>query len=192
MEDALRTRHWERLANGGLDFTELGCGSAPLGNLYYAISDDEAQATLEAAWDAGMRYFDTAPQYGLGNSERRMGRFLRTKERSSYVLSTKVGRLLALSSPEERARHRQMVRGAVAREVYDYSYDGVMRSVEFSLERTGLDRFDILFAHDLDVFTQGSEAVRDAISTLVHERRLQSVCRHARSGRDQGDRCGRQ
>lgn len=157
----MKTRHWDRIGNGGLTFTELGCGSAPLGNLYYAISDDEAHATLEAAWDGGMRYFDTAPQYGLGNSERRMGRFLRTKDRSSYVLSTKVGRLLALSSPEERLGIGKWFEVPSRREVFDYSYDGVMRSVEFSLERTGLDNFDILFAHDLDVFSQGSEARRD-------------------------------
>jgi D-threo-aldose 1-dehydrogenase len=157
----MKTRHWDRLGNGGLTFTQLGCGTAPLGNLYYAISDDEAHATLEAAWDAGMRYFDTAPQYGLGNSERRLGRFLRSKDRASYVLSTKVGRLLALSTPEERLGIGKWHDVPSRREVYDYSYDGVMRSVEFSLERTGLDRFDILYAHDLDVFTHGSEAKRD-------------------------------
>src|SRR5262245_30415956 len=98
----MKTRHWDRRGDGGLVFTEIGCGSAPLGNLYSAISDDEAHATLEAAWETGMRYFDTAPQYGLGNSERRMGRFLRGKDRASYVLSTKVGRLLSLCPPEER------------------------------------------------------------------------------------------
>jgi D-threo-aldose 1-dehydrogenase len=157
----MKTRHWDRLGNGGLIFTELGCGSAPLGNLYYAIGDEEAHATLDAAWDAGMRYFDTAPQYGLGNSERRIGRLLRTKDRSSYVLSTKVGRLLALCPPEERLGIGKWYEAPSRKEVYDYSYDGVMRSVEFSLERTGLDRFDILYAHDLDVFTHGSEAARD-------------------------------
>jgi D-threo-aldose 1-dehydrogenase len=157
----MKTRHWDRIGNGGLNFTELGCGSAPLGNLYYAISDDEAHATLEAAWDAGMRYFDTAPQYGLGNSERRLGRFLRTKDRSSYVLSTKVGRLLDVCPPEERLGIGKWFEVPSRRERFDYTYDGVMRSVEFSLERTGLDRFDILFAHDLDVFSQGSEAKRD-------------------------------
>jgi D-threo-aldose 1-dehydrogenase len=157
----MKTRHWDRIGNGGLTFTELGCGSAPLGNLYYAITDDEAHATLEAAWDAGMRYFDTAPQYGLGNSERRMGRMLRPKDRGSYVLSTKIGRLLALCPPEERLGIGKWFEVPSRREVFDYSYDGVMRSVEFSLERTGLDRFDILFAHDLDVFTHGSEEARD-------------------------------
>lgn len=157
----MKTRHWQRIANGGLAFTELGCGSAPLGNLYDAISDDEAHATLEAAWDVGIRYFDTAPQYGLGNAERRMGRFLRTRPRDSYVLSTKVGRLLAVCRPEERLGIGKWFEVPSRREVFDYSYDGVMRSVEFSLERTGLDAFDILFAHDLDVFTHGSEAARD-------------------------------
>ncbi len=157
----MKTRHWDRLGNGGLTFTELGCGSAPLGNLYYAISDDEAHATLEAAWDAGMRYYDTAPQYGLGNAERRMGSFLRMKDRSAYVLSTKVGRLLALTSPEERLGIGKWFEVPSRKEVYDYSYDGVMRSIEFSLERTGLDRFDILYAHDLDVFTHGSKATRN-------------------------------
>jgi D-threo-aldose 1-dehydrogenase len=157
----MKTRHWDRIGNGGLTFTEIGCGTAPLGNLYYAISDDEAHETLSAAWDAGMRYFDTAPQYGLGNSERRLGRFLRTKDRPSYLLSTKVGRLLALSTPEERLGIGKWFDVPSRREIYDYSYDGVMRSVEFSLERTGLDRFDILFAHDLDVFTHGSTETRD-------------------------------
>jgi D-threo-aldose 1-dehydrogenase len=157
----MKTRHWERTANGGLTFTELGCGTAPLGNLYDAISDEEAHATLDAAWEGGMRFFDTAPQYGLGNSERRLGRFLRGKERSTYVLSTKVGRLLALCPPAERLGIGKWFDVPSRREVFDYSYDGVMRSVEFSLERTGLDGFDILLAHDLDVFSHGSEAVRD-------------------------------
>ncbi len=166
----MKTRHWDRIGNGGLTFTELGCGTAPLGNLYYGISDDEAHATLEAAWAADMRYYDTAPQYGLGNSERRIGRFLRPKDRASYVLSTKVGRLLALSSPQDRLGIGKWFEVPSRREVYDYSYDGVMRSVEFSLERTGLDRFDILYAHDLDVFTHGSQAKRDAyIDALFNE-----------------------
>jgi D-threo-aldose 1-dehydrogenase len=158
----MKTRHWDRIGNGGLTFTELGCGTAPLGNLYAATSDDEAQATLEAAWNTGMRYYDTAPLYGLGNAERRVGRFLQPRERASYVLSTKVGRLLALSSPEARVGIGKWFDVPSRREIYDYGYNGVMRSVEFSLERTGLDRFDILFVHDIDVFTHGSEAQRDA------------------------------
>ena len=99
----LRTRHWDRLGNGGLTFTELGFGTAPLGNLYKAISDDDARATLDAAWEGGVRYFDTAPLYGLGLSETRLNPFLRDKPRESYILSTKVGRLIEYCSPEHRA-----------------------------------------------------------------------------------------
>ena len=77
----MKTRHWDRLGNGGLTFTELGFGTAPLGNLYKAISDEDARATLDAAWDGGVRYFDTAPLYGLGLSETRLNPFLRDKPR---------------------------------------------------------------------------------------------------------------
>ena len=95
----LKTRHWDRLGNGGLTFTELGFGAAPLGNLYRAISDAEAEAVLDMAWEAGVRYYDTAPLYGLGLSETRLNRFLRGKPRDAYVLSTKVGRLLKATPP---------------------------------------------------------------------------------------------
>ena len=84
----LQTKHWDRLGNGGLTFTKLGMGMAPLGNLYRAISDEEAHAVLTRAWDAGVRYFDTAPLYGLGLSETRLNALLRGKGRDSYVLST--------------------------------------------------------------------------------------------------------
>jgi D-threo-aldose 1-dehydrogenase len=90
----LQTRHWDRLGNGGLTFTELGFGAAPLGNLYKAISDNDARATLDAAWEGGVRYFDTAPLYGLGLSETRLNPFLRDKPRDEYILSSKVGRLI--------------------------------------------------------------------------------------------------
>ena len=93
----IRKRTLNRLANQYLDISELGFGSAPLGNLYKPISDDEANDTLEDAWDAGIRYYDTAPLYGLGLSETRLNRFLRTKQRSEYILSSKVGRLMARS-----------------------------------------------------------------------------------------------
>ena len=99
---ALATRHWDRMGNGGLDFTELGFGTAPLGNLYRAITDAEADAILARAWEAGVRYYDTAPLYGFGLSETRLNRFLRDKPRDQYVLSTKVGRLLEPSAPERR------------------------------------------------------------------------------------------
>ncbi len=158
----MRKRHWQRLENGGLDFTELGFGTAPLGNLYRAISDDDAHAILEEAWANGCRYFDTAPLYGLGLSETRLNRFLRGKQRRDYLLSTKVGRVLELCPPEQRTGIGKFYDTPTRRERYDYSHDGVMRSLEFSFERLGVDRVDILFAHDLDVYTHGSEQARDA------------------------------
>jgi len=164
----MKTRGWDRVGNSGLRFTELGVGTAPLGNLYRAISDDEAQAVLSRAWDAGVRYFDTAPQYGLGLSETRLNRFLRDKPRDSYVLSSKVGRLLQPCTAQERDGIGKWFEVPNRRGIFDYGYDGVMRSVDFSLERLGIHRIDILFAHDLDVFTHGSVATRnDRISEFM-------------------------
>ncbi len=157
-----RTRHWDRLGNGGLTFTELGFGAAPLGNLYRAISEDDAQAILDRAWKAGIRYYDTAPLYGLGLSETRLNRFLRGKPRADYVLSTKVGRWLRACRPEERDGLGKWFDVPARQEVYDYTHDGVLRSVEFSLERLGIDRIDILYAHDLDVFNHGTQEALDA------------------------------
>ncbi len=159
-------RHWERLAGKGLDFSELGFGTAPLGNLYKAISDEEAQAALNAAWDSGCRYYDTAPLYGLGLSETRLNAFLRGKNRDDYVLSTKVGRLLEVCKPDRRTGIGKFFDTPTRREVYDYSHDGIMRSIEFSLERLGVDRIDILFAHDLDIFNHGSE---EALNSKLDE-----------------------
>ena len=158
----LQTRHWDRLGNGGVTFTELGFGAAPLGNLYRAIADDAARAVLDAAWAGGVRYFDTAPLYGLGLSETRLNPFLRGKRRDDYVLSTKIGRLLRPCPPEARDGIGKWFEVPARNEVYDYSHDGVMRSVEFSLERLGVERIDILYAHDLDLFNHGSRAALDA------------------------------
>ncbi len=158
----LRAHHWDRSGNGGLTFTKLGMGMAPLGNLYRAVTDEDAHAVLTHAWDAGVRYFDTAPLYGLGLSETRLNRFLRGKDRDSYVLSTKVGRLLKACAPEMRDGQDKWFDVPARNEVYDYTYDGVMRSIEFSLERLGVDRIDILFAHDLDLPNHGSQDVLDA------------------------------
>lgn len=158
----LKTRHWDRLGNGGLTFTELGFGTAPLGNLYRAISDAEAASILAYAWQNGVRYFDTAPLYGLGLSETRLNPFLRGKDRDSYVLSSKVGRLLKAVPPEKRDGFGKWFDVPARVEVYDYSYDGVMRSFEFSLERLGVDRIDILYAHDLDLQVTGSRDILDA------------------------------
>lgn len=128
----------------------LGLGAANIGNLYRAMTDEEAWELLEAAWDSGIRYFDTAPHYGLGLSERRLGAFLATKPRAEYVLSTKVGRLLR-PSPESAdrcdAEHHFAVPASLSR-VWDFSADGVRRSLEESLSRLGLDSVDIVYLHD--------------------------------------------
>jgi D-threo-aldose 1-dehydrogenase len=157
----MKTRHF-RIGNGGLTFTELGFGTAPLGNLYRAISEEEAQAALQAAWDTGCRYFDTAPLYGLGLSETRLNHFLRGRKRDDYILSTKVGRLLEVCAPDERTGIGKFFDTPARREVYDYTHDGIMRSLEASFERLGVDRIDILYVHDIDISNHGSQAVLDA------------------------------
>jgi D-threo-aldose 1-dehydrogenase len=155
-------------SGAALSFTELGFGAAPIGNLYRAVSDRDAQATLEAAWAKGIRYFDTAPLYGLGLSETRLNQFLRGKKRSDYVVSTKVGRLLEVCAPEQRTGIGKFFNTPSRREKFDYTYDGVMRSLESSLERLGLDYVDLLLVHDCDVFTHGSEVARDShLRTLM-------------------------
>ncbi|TPO10080.1 aldo/keto reductase [Mesorhizobium sp. B1-1-5] len=158
----MKTRHFDRIGNGGITFTELGFGTAPLGNLYRAISDEDANATLEAAWATGCRYYDTAPLYGLGLSETRLNPFLRGRKRDDYVLSSKVGRIMRVAPPDQRTGIGKFFETPSRREVYDYSYDGVMRSFEASLERLGVDRIDILFVHDVDIFTHGSKEASDA------------------------------
>lgn len=158
----MKTKHWQRIENGGLTFTELGMGTAPLGNLYRAISEEQAHTTLQHSWDAGCRYFDTAPLYGYGLAETRVNRFLRDKPRDDYVLSTKAGRLLEVCPPERRSGVGKFFNTPTRREHFDYSYGGIMRSFEFSLERLGVDRIDILFAHDIDIFNQGSREVMES------------------------------
>lgn len=133
---------------GSLVVTSIGLGSAPLGGLFAPVSDADAEATLAAGWSAGIRFYDTAPLYGFGLAERRLGAFLRQQPRESYAISTKVGRLLR---PEANSAEDDHYKGAPAlRPQFDFSYDGVMRSVEESLDRLGLDRVDVLLVHDPD------------------------------------------
>ena len=158
----IRKRKFKARGGAELAFTELGFGAAPLGNLYRPMTEKEARATLDMAWAEGCRYYDTAPLYGLGLSETRLNGFLRAKPRDSYLLSTKVGRLLQLCPPAEKSRPNAFFETPSRKEVFDYSRDGVLRSLEFSLERLGLDHIDIVYAHDVDVFTHGSKEASDA------------------------------
>ncbi|MFB2552986.1 aldo/keto reductase [Ensifer soli] len=143
-----------------LAVTEYSFGTAALGGLYRECTREAAIDTLQAAWDRGLRYFDTAPWYGLGLAERRVGDFLRDKPRDSYVLSTKVGRLLR-PVPDDKVPDYSYVKPLSFDADYDYSYDGIMRSVEFSYARLGLNRIDILYVHDIGVYTHG--AARNAV-----------------------------
>ncbi|HEX2890708.1 MAG TPA: aldo/keto reductase [Vineibacter terrae] len=139
-----------RLGRTPIEITRLGLGSAPLGGLFSPVSDGDAAATVARAWDLGIRYFDTAPLYGFGLAERRLGAFLRTQPRDSFVLSTKVGRLLRRPTMGEPPPDPAYKGTPPERPVFDFSYDGVMRSVDESLARLGLERIDILFIHDPD------------------------------------------
>lgn len=146
----------------------LGLGASQGGHLGRVTSDEEFTAAVESAWDAGVRYFDTAPHYGLGLSEQRLGAALRHRARSEFTVSTKVGRLL-VPSPETAHESDLPVGGfavpAKHRRVWDFSRDGVLRSLEDSLERTGLDRFDIVYVHDPDDFAR--EALTEALPALA-------------------------
>jgi D-threo-aldose 1-dehydrogenase len=154
-------RDWTSRAGKQLSFSALGFGAAPLGDMHRRLREDEAIETVERAWALGLRYFDTAPLYGHGLSERRLGEALRVKVRDSYLLSTKVGRLLepCLPGAENSGIY---VNPSRLRVRFDYSYDGIMRSYEASRGRLGLDRIDILYVHDIDPVTHGSEAGSDA------------------------------
>ena len=164
----MKKRRFKAPSGADLSFTELGFGAAPIGNLYRAHSNKDAEATLEAAWKAGIRYYDTAPLYGLGLSETRLGHFLKGKKRSDYVISTKVGRVLEVCKPEERTGIGKFFDTPSRRERFDYSYDGFMRSFEFSFERLGVDSIDVLLVHDCDIFTHGSKEASDAhINTVM-------------------------
>ena len=182
----------------GLKVPILGLGGAPLGDLYERIPEERALATVEAAHAAGARLFDTAPLYGYGLSEHRFGHVLRTKPRDSYVLSTKVGRYLLPEAPKRI--DRGLFRGGLNfAPVYDYSYDGTLRSLEQSHQRLGVERIDIVFIHDVDIWTHGSreayerrykEAVDGAFRALA-DLRAQGVIRAIGMGVNETEPCVR-
>ncbi|MER5450348.1 aldo/keto reductase [Streptomyces sp. NPDC002766] len=153
---------------GGTDVrvTELSFGAAGIGNLFRPVTDEAASAAVEAAWDAGIRTFDTAPHYGLGLSERRLGAALRGRDRDTYTVSTKVGRLL--EPDPEGGRGDDLAQGFAVpdthRRVWDFSADGILRSLESSLDRLGLDRVDIALLHDPD--DHAEQALTEAYPAL--------------------------
>jgi D-threo-aldose 1-dehydrogenase len=156
-----------------LTVTALGFGATAIGGMYTEVSDDTAQDTVAAAWASGLRYFDAAPQYGRGNGEIRLGRGLADYPRDDYVLSSKVGRLLRADAPPHPddfdSTGRPYDAGAPdVATVYDYSRDGVLRSIEESLARLGTDRLDIVLVHDPDDYVD--EALATALPTLIELR----------------------
>ncbi|MEU2284917.1 aldo/keto reductase [Streptomyces sp. NPDC013178] len=154
---------------GAVEVTRLALGCAAMGNLYRPVTEETAHATVDAAWDAGIRTFDTAPHYGLGLSERRLGAALRGRPRDTYTVSTKVGRLLVPNQPGNGDDHGDDLANGFAvpathHRVWDFSADGVLRSLEASLDRLGLDRVDIVLLHDPD--DHAEQALREAYPAL--------------------------
>jgi D-threo-aldose 1-dehydrogenase len=156
------------LSRPELRFTEMGFGGGPIGNLGRELTDDEAATALKAAWDGGIRYFDTAPHYGLGLSERRTGEFLHGRPRGEFCLSTKVGRILEPISNPEGGTDPDFIVPADQRRVWDFSRDGVHRSLDSSLRRLGLDRIDVALVHDPD--NHWTQASSQAVPALVELR----------------------
>lgn len=172
---------------GGLAVGPIGYGAAALGNLYRPRPDDVWPRIVPAAWDAGIRYFDTAPHYGLGLSEERLGEGLRAHPRNEYVLSTKVGRIIEPNpeyAPGDTDLENLFDVPATSRRRRDYSRDGVLRSVEDSLRRLGVDRIDVLLVHDPDEYER--EALEGAFPAL-DELRSQGVIRSYGAGMNQAE-----
>lgn len=154
------------LGRTSLQLTRLGLGTAPLGGLYTAVGDERAVATVDRAWELGLRWFDTAPLYGSGLAERRLGAALRERPRNDFVLATKVGRLLV---PGGRDRQEFWGESSGLDPVFDFSYDATLRSIADSLDRLGLARVDVLHIHDPDEHPQ--EALEGTYRALADLRR---------------------
>jgi D-threo-aldose 1-dehydrogenase len=165
-----------------IELTPLSFGGAPLGNLFTPLPDSDARGAIDAAWERGIRYFDTAPHYGLGLSERRIGEALRARPREEYVLSTKIGRVLEPYDGGDFDTEGGFAVKVTARRRWDFSRDGVHRSLTDSLERLGLDRVDIVFIHDCDDHRE--QAFTEAIPALI-ELRDQGVVRAIGAGMNQ-------
>jgi len=181
------------LGRTGIEVTRLALGGASIGGLFRPVPDAQADAVVRRAWELGIRTFDTAPLYGYGVSERRMGAVLREQPRDAYVLSTKVGRLVrpigdippGVDIDRQRLGEREdafYVRSEPVQLVFDYTADGVRRSIEESLERLGLDRIDIAFIHDPD--RHWEQALEGAVPALLRLRE-EGVVRAVGAGMNQ-------
>ena len=166
--------------------SRLGMGGAPLGGLFSDGGDLVARESLETAYEGGIRYFDTAPLYGSGVSENRFGAFLRTVPRDSFTLSTKVGRLIEPGDFEDDTVH--FPKAPKSKVIFNYSREGVLRSIDDSLSRLGLDRIDIVFIHDPDDHYR--EAIEEALPTLI-ELRAQGIVKAIGAGMNQWEMCAR-
>jgi D-threo-aldose 1-dehydrogenase len=167
----------------GLTLPSLGFGTAPIGGLYQAVGEDDALATIDAAWEAGIRFYDTAPHYGLGLAERRLGRALAGRPRDELVLSTKVGRLLVPNASGQAQRDTEGFDVVSdARRQWDFTRDGVRRSLAASLDRLGLDRVDVVLLHDPDEHWR--TAVSEGYPALA-ELRAEGVVRAIGAGMNQ-------
>ena len=176
-----------QLPNGGAVLSDLSLGCAQLGNLYREVSDAEAQATVASAWELGVRYFDTAPHYGLGLSERRLGAALASLPRDAYVISSKVGRLLEPTRNPRGLDDDGYIVPATHRRVWDFSRDGIRRSLTESLEQLGLDRVDIVYLHDPD--KHWAQVLETGYPTLA-ELRDQGVVKAIGAGMNQASNSG--
>lgn len=173
------------LGRSGVEVTGLAFGAAAIGNLFTEVTDEQAHDAVSAAWDTGIRYFDTAPHYGIGLSERRLGAALREHPRSAYTISTKVGRRL---EPAGAPAGDDLANGfavpATHHRVWDFSADGVRRTLEASLERLGLDHVDVVYLHDPD--DHAEEAFREAYPAL-EKLRSEGVVRAIGAGMNQAE-----
>jgi len=175
-----------KLGRTPLEVTRFGLGTAPLAGLYEAVAEDQAVSVISHAWSKGIRHFDTAPLYGHGLAELRLGKALHDQPRSEFVLASKVGRLLRAEAPPEPG---QSFRGTPpVNPMFDFSYDGVMRSVHESLERLRLDRIDILHIHDPD--DHYDQAVQGAYKAL-DQLRSDGVIRAVGAGMNQAEMLAR-
>lgn len=156
-----------RVGNTSLLVSEIGFGGASIGNLYQAYSEEEAKLTVTAAIDSGICYFDTAPEYGHGLSERRLGDVLRPYPKSDYVLSTKVGDFLYAHHDVLPVETKWFVKPLPFHLKFDYSYDGVMRSFEDSLQRLGLNKIDMILVHDLDPVVHDANTFKQHFKTYI-------------------------